>query len=131
MYEELDPKDLRVDTYVTGSWIKVNNGIKIKHRPTGITAECDEERSQHANKARAYEKLKYLVATSWHKPTEKQRIEELEEENQRLVDKYNARATESKQMYKSLKGWRSRTWPNTDQDTVLLRDYPLTGALFK
>ena len=55
---EINPQDIQVDTFNTGSgWIPKFNGVSILHIPTGIRAECDTERSQWANKTKAFEKL--------------------------------------------------------------------------
>lgn len=47
-----------------GFSLGTSNGIKIIHIPTGITVECDSERSQHRNRANALvlleEKIKCL-----------------------------------------------------------------------
>ena len=59
---QLSPSELRIDTYrasgAGGQHInKTDSAVRVTHLPTGITAECQDGRSQHSNKAKALQVL--------------------------------------------------------------------------
>lgn len=78
---DLNPEDLKIDTYrasgAGGQHInKTESAIRITHLPTGIVVTCQNERSQHKNKATALKMLKSKLVEIAERE-QKEKIEDL------------------------------------------------------
>ncbi|MBK8620784.1 MAG: peptide chain release factor 2 [Saprospiraceae bacterium] len=89
---DINPADLEWDTFraqgAGGQHVnKTESAVRVKHIPSGITAECQQERSQHMNRDKAMQMLRSRL---YEVELEKQRIEKAKIESGKMKNEWGS-----------------------------------------